>query len=70
MLIKALLPAHLLKVLGHLDNTSSIWTRLRDEYGRRLDFEYFCVNSKFQSLRKTKQVTMDTHMTQFNELFQ
>jgi hypothetical protein len=69
-LIKALQPADLLKVLGHLDSASSIWTRLRDEYGRRLDFEYIHVNSEFQSLRKIKEVTMDGHITRFNELLQ
>jgi len=69
-LIKALQPADLLKVLGHLDSASSIWTRLRDEYGRRLDFEYIRVNSEFQSLRKTKEITMDAHITRFNELLQ
>ena len=69
-LIKALQPADLLKVLGHLDSASSIWTRLRDEYGRCLDFEYIHVNSEFQSLCKTKEVTMDAHITQFNELLQ
>ena len=69
-LIKALQPADLLKVLGHLDSAASIWTRLRDEYGRRLDFEYIRVNSEFQSLRKTKEVTMDAHITRFNELLQ
>src|SRR2546423_7102665 len=69
-LIKALQPADLLKVLGHLDSASSIWTRLRDEYGHRLDFEYIRVNSEFQSLHKSKDVTMDVHITQFNELLQ
>jgi hypothetical protein len=64
-LIKALQPANLPKVFGHLDSASSIWTRPRDEYSRRLGFEYIRVNSEFQSLRKTKEVTMDAHITRF-----
>ena len=69
-LLKALQPADLLKVLAYRNSAPDIWTRLRDEYGRRLDFEYIRVNSEFQSLRKTKEVTMDVHITHFNQLLQ
>ena len=63
--IKALQPADVLKVLGHLRATSSIWTRLHDEYGRRLDFEYIPVNSELHTLCKTRDVTMDASMKFF-----
>jgi hypothetical protein len=69
-LLKALQPADLLKVLAFRHSAPEIWTRLRDEYGRRLDFKYIRVNSEFQSLHKTKEVTMDLHITRFNQLLQ
>jgi hypothetical protein len=69
-LLKALEPVDLLKVLPVKDSAPAIWARLKDEYGKSLDFEYIRVNSEFQSLRKDSKMPMDDHINKFNMLLQ
>jgi hypothetical protein len=38
-LLRSLDPADLLKVIPYRNSVSEMWTRLKDEYGRPLDFE-------------------------------
>ena len=69
-LLKSLQPADLAKISPYQDSAAAIWTRLSDEYGRRLDYEYIRVNSELQRLQKTDDITMDAHITRFNHLLQ
>lgn len=48
-LLKSLEPSDLIKVITVKDSASAIWKRLKDEYGKSLDFEYIRVNSEFQA---------------------
>src|SRR5271169_2320042 len=61
-LLKSLEPTDLLKIVPVKDSASAIWTRLKDEYGRSLDFEYIRVNAQFQCLRKDKKTSMNDHI--------
>ena len=69
-LLRSLEPADLLKVIPFRDSVLAIWTRLKDEYGRPLDFEYIRVNNEYMNLRKDDNTTMDAHITRFNQLLQ
>ena len=69
-LLYSLEPADLLKVIGYRNSAPAIWTRLKDEYGRALDFEYIRVNNEYTSLHTDPNTTMDTHITRFNQLLQ
>src|SRR5579859_4309967 len=52
------------------ESAAAIWTRLKDEYGKSLDFEYIRVNAEFQSLRKDQKTSMTDHVNKFNSLLQ
>jgi hypothetical protein len=69
-LLQALGPTDLAKILSVKDDASAIWNRLKEEYGKSLDFEYIRVNSEFQSLRKDSKTSMDEHINRFNLLLQ
>jgi gag-polypeptide of LTR copia-type len=69
-LLKALDASDLHKILPIKDSASAIWNRLKEEYGKSLDFEYIRVNSEFQSLRKDSKTTIDHHINRFNMLLQ
>jgi hypothetical protein len=49
-LLKALEPSDLIRVIPHQHSASAIWNRLKQEYGRPLDFEYIRANNEYQSL--------------------
>ena len=59
-----------LKVITVKDSASDIWKRLKDEYGKSLDFEYIRVNSEFQALGKDSKTSMNDHINKFNNLLQ
>jgi hypothetical protein len=65
-LLKALETTDLLKVFPVRDSAPAIWSCLRDEYGKSLDFEYICINSEFQSFRKDLKTSMNDHIDEFN----
>ena len=69
-LLRSLEASDLLKVTAVEDSAAGIWTRLKDEYGRSLDFEYIRVNNEYQSLRKDKKISMNDHINRFNKLLQ
>ena len=69
-LLKSLEPADMLKVIAYKNSAPAIWNRLKNEYGKPLDFEYIRVNSEYMSLRKEQNTTMDAHITRFNQLLQ
>jgi transposase InsO family protein len=69
-LLKCLEPADLLKVYLHRYSAPAIWTRLQDEYGRPLDYEYIRINNDFVSLRRGENVPIDEHINRFNQLLQ
>jgi hypothetical protein len=69
-LLKALETTDLLKVFPVKDSAPAIWSRLRDEYGKSLDFEYIRINAEFQSLRKDSKTSMNAHIDKFNQLLQ
>jgi hypothetical protein len=65
-LLKSLEPADMLEVIAYKSSAPAIWNRLKNEYGKPLDFEYIRVNSEYMSLRKEQNTTMDAHITPFN----
>ena len=69
-LLKCLEPADLLKIYLHRYSAPAIWTRLQDEYGRPLDYEYVRINNDFISLRRGDNVPIDEHINRFNQLLQ
>ena len=69
-LLKSLEAPDLLKVIAVKNSAAVIWTRLKNEYGTSLDFEYIRVNAEFQSLRKDKKTLMNDHINKFNTLLQ
>ena len=69
-LLRSLEPADIFKVIPHRDSVPAIWNRLKNEYGRPLDFEYIRVNNEYMNLRKDDNTTMDAHITRFNQLLQ
>jgi len=66
-LFKSLELTDLLKIIAVKDKASAIWSRLKDEYGKSLDFEYIRVNADFVSLRKDQKITMNDHINKFND---
>jgi hypothetical protein len=56
----------MLEVIAYKSSAPAIWNRLKNEYGKPLDFEYIRVNSEYMSLRKKQNTTMDAHITPFN----
>ena len=56
--------------LLHRYSAPAIWTRLQDEYGRPLDYEYVRINNDFISLRRGDNVPIDEHINRFNQLLQ
>jgi gag-polypeptide of LTR copia-type len=69
-LLRALEPADMIKIIRYRDSALAIWSRLKSEYGRPLDFEYIRVHNEYISLRKDDTITMDAHITRFNQLLQ
>ena len=58
------------EVIAYKNSAPAIWNRLKNEYGKPLDFEYIRVNSEYVSLRKEQNTAMDAHITRFNQLLQ
>ena len=69
-LLKSLDPAELIKVLPFRTTAAAIWTRLQQEYGRPLDFEYIRVNNEYVNLRRTETTSITDHIDHFNQLLQ
>src|SRR5271168_1667119 len=69
-LLRSLEPSDLIKVITVKDSAPAIWKRLKDKYGKSLDFEYIRVNSEFQALRKDSKTSMNDHIDKFNNFLQ
>jgi hypothetical protein len=69
-LLAALEPNDLMNVVPVSNDASAIWLRLKDKYGKSLDFEYIRVNSEFQSLREDRKTSLNDHINEFNRLLQ
>ena len=60
----------MLKIIPYKDSASSIWTHLKNKYSRPLDFKYIWAHNECISLCKDNTITIDAHITCFNQLFQ
>lgn len=69
-LLKSLEPAELIKVLPFRGNAAEMWTRLQQEYGRPLHFEYTRVNNEYMNLRHSESTSITDHIDCFNQLLQ
>ena len=68
-LLSSLEPAELTKVY-HLQSAHEIWKRLADKYGGVSDLKRAQANATFYSLKKPKDVPMQSHINQFTKLQQ
>jgi hypothetical protein len=57
-LLKSLEPTELIKVLPFRGSAAAIWTRVQQEYGRPLDFEYIRVNNEYMNLRRSESTSI------------
>ena len=69
-LLHSLKSTNIFKIIPHRDSVTAIWDHLKNEYNRPLNFKYIHVNNKFMSLYKDDIITMNAHITHFNQLLQ